>query len=113
MKRAVETAGAKPLKAGSGANCSGMHSKRDIATGCRRNAGPGVLFDFQSDQDYKNSSQVIAEVDQGGLGLPDRDYYLKTDPKSVELRQAYVAHVQKMLELLGDAPASRPPRPRP
>ena len=63
------------------------------------------MFDFQSDQDFKNSSQVIAEVDQGGLGLPDRDYYLKTDAKSVELRQAYVAHVQKMLELLGDAPA--------
>ena len=45
--------------------------------------GQGVLFDFQSDQDFKNSSQVIAEVDQGGLGLPDRDYYLKTDAKSV------------------------------
>ena len=63
--------------------------------------GQGVLFDFQSDQDYKNSSQVIAEVDQGGLGLPDRDYYLKTDAKSVELRQAYVVHVQKMLRIAG------------
>ena len=67
--------------------------------------GQGVLFDFQSDQDFKNSSQVIAEVDQSGLGLPDRDYYLKTDTKSVELRQAYVVHLQKMLELLGDSPA--------
>ena len=47
---------------------------------------------------------MIAEIDQDGLGLPDRDYYLKTDAKSVELRQAYVAHVQKMFELLGDAP---------
>ena len=49
-------------------------------------------------------------MDQGGLGLPDRDYYLKTDAKSVELRQAYVAHVQKMFELLGDAPGVSPPR---
>ena len=70
--------------------------------------GQGVLFDFQSDQDFKNSSQVIAEVDQGGLGLPDRDYYLKTDAESAELRQAYVVHIQKMLELLGDAPAVAP-----
>ena len=61
-----------------------------------------MLFEFGSDQDFKNSNQVIAEADQGGLGLPDRDYYLKTDPKSEELRRAYVAHVQKMFELLGD-----------
>ena len=53
------------------------------------------MFDFSSDQDFKNSTQVIAELDQDGLGLPDRDYYVKTDPKSVELRQGYVAHVQK------------------
>ena len=65
---------------------------------------------------------VIAQFDQGGLGLPDRDYYLKDDPESVEIRQKYVAHVQKMFELAGDEPrtrrrrtptsscASRPPR---
>jgi len=47
---------------------------------------------------------VIAEADQGGLGLPDRDYYLKDDPKSVDLRKAYIAHVQKMFQLLGDQP---------
>ena len=41
---------------------------------------------------------------QGGLGLPDRDYYVKDDPKSVDLRKAYVTHVQKMFELLGDPP---------
>jgi endothelin-converting enzyme/putative endopeptidase len=45
---------------------------------------------------------VIAFASAGGLGLPDRDYYTKTDAKSVELRQKYVAHVQRMLELLGD-----------
>ena len=66
--------------------------------------GSGPLFNFRSNQDYKNSSEVIAEADQGGLGLPDRDYYFKDDPKSQELRKAYVAHVQKMFELLGDQP---------
>ena len=48
---------------------------------------------------------MIADADQGGLGLPDRDYYLKDDPKSVKLREQYVAHVQKMLELAGESPA--------
>ena len=47
---------------------------------------------------------MIAQADQGGLGMPDRDYYLKDDPKSVELRQKYVAHVQRMLELAGETP---------
>jgi putative endopeptidase len=44
---------------------------------------------------------VVAQLDQGGLGLPDRDYYLKDDAKSVELRQKYVAHVARMFELAG------------
>ena len=66
--------------------------------------GVRALFHFSSTQDYKNSSEQIAEADQGGLGLPDRDYYLKDDPKSVELRKQYVAHVQKTFELLGDSP---------
>ena len=67
-------------------------------------AGENAVFAFRSNQDFKDSSQVIAEADQGGLGLPDRDYYLKDDSKSQELRKAYVAHVQKMFELLGDMP---------
>jgi len=49
--------------------------------------------------------EQIAGVDQGGLTLPDRDYYLKDDPKSEELRKAYVTHVAKMFELVGDKPA--------
>ena len=67
--------------------------------------GGGTLFTFRSNQDFKDSTQVIAEADQGGLGLPDRDYYLKEDPKSEALRKAYVAHVSRMFELLGDKPA--------
>jgi endothelin-converting enzyme/putative endopeptidase len=66
--------------------------------------GVGALFQFNSGQDFKDSNAVIAQFDQGGLGLPDRDYYLKDDPKSVELRQKYVVHVQRMLELTGEKP---------
>ncbi len=64
----------------------------------------GLLFNFGSNQDFENSQNVIAFATGGGLSLPDRDYYLKTDEKSVELRNKYVAHVQKMFELLGDKP---------
>jgi endothelin-converting enzyme/putative endopeptidase len=79
-----------------------MHSKQDIAAVAVALVPDGALFRFRSDQDYKDSTREIAEADQGGLGLPDRDYYVKTDAKSVELRAAYVAHLQKMFELLGD-----------
>jgi endothelin-converting enzyme/putative endopeptidase len=64
--------------------------------------GMSALFEFGSGQDFKNSNEVIAQADQGGLGLPDRDYYLKEDEKSVELRKQYLAHVQRMFELAGD-----------
>lgn len=64
--------------------------------------GVDAVFNFSSGQDFKDSTQVIAQADQGGLGLPDRDYYFKEDAKSVELRKQYVAHVQKMFQLLGD-----------
>lgn len=64
--------------------------------------GVPVMFYFTSGQDFKDSKSVIAQLDQRGLGLPDRDYYLKTDPKSEEIRQKYVAHVQRMLELAGE-----------
>jgi putative endopeptidase len=67
--------------------------------------GGGTLFAFRSGQDFKDSTQVIAEADQGGLGLPDRDYYFKTDAKSKDLRKAYVGHVAKIFQLLGDSPA--------
>jgi putative endopeptidase len=61
-----------------------------------------ILFRGGSDQDPDDSEQVIASLDQGGLGLPDRDYYTKEDAKSQETRERYVQHVQKIFELLGD-----------
>ena len=62
------------------------------------------LFRFGSDRDFEDTTRMIADVDQSGLGMPDRDYYLKDDEKSQGLRDAYVGHVAKTLELLGDAP---------
>ncbi len=64
--------------------------------------GVDAIFNFGSTPDEKNSSQVIAGADQGGIGLPDRDYYLKSDDKSKQLRAQYVTHVTKMFTLLGD-----------
>jgi putative endopeptidase len=61
-----------------------------------------ALFGFASGQDLDDATKVVAQLDQGGLGLPDRDYYLKDDAKSVETRHQYVAHVQKTFELLGE-----------
>ena len=66
--------------------------------------GLNVVFNADSTQDFKNSAEVTFEVYQGGLGLPDRDYYTKTDDKSKATRDAYVQHVAKMFVLLGDDP---------
>ncbi|HJZ87647.1 MAG TPA: M13 family metallopeptidase [Polyangia bacterium] len=65
-----------------------------------------ALFGFTARQDLKDATQVIGMADQGGLGLPDRDYYLKDDAQSSALRKQYVEHVAKMLELLAARPAA-------
>jgi len=75
---------------------------RQIAA-MHRNSIP-ALFAFSSQPDMHDSSETIANLDQGGITLPDRDYYIKDDPKSVETRQKYVEHVEKMFELAGDKP---------
>ena len=63
-----------------------------------------VLFALNSTQDPKNTTRVIADVSQGGLGLPDRDYYTRADSASARIRAAYVAHVERTLVLLGFTP---------
>jgi len=65
--------------------------------------GHGYLFGFDSTQDLDDSTRVIAEIGQGGLALPERDYYTRTDDKSKQLRADYVAHIAKMLALAGEA----------
>jgi endothelin-converting enzyme/putative endopeptidase len=100
---AVEKVGIKPLEHDFH-SIAAIRSKEDLPKEIVRlhREGIGVLFDFDSGADFKNASQMIAQLDQGGLGLPDRDYYFKDDPKSVELRKKYVDHVAKMFVLLGD-----------
>ena len=69
--------------------------------------GARPFFGFASRQDFRDATQVIGGVDQGGLGLPDRDYYFRDDKKSQELRTLYQDHVGRMLSMAGDnrAPA--------
>lgn len=100
---AIEKAGTHPLDPDF-QSIAALRSKQDLPKEIIRlhREGADVLFGFGSNSDFKNASQIIAELDQGGLGLPDRDYYFKNDAKSVELREKYVAHVQKMFQLLGD-----------
>jgi putative endopeptidase len=64
--------------------------------------GINVLFVADSTQDFKNSAEVTADLGQGGIGLPDRDYYTKSDDKSKTIRDAYLKHVAAMFVLTGD-----------
>ncbi|HYL16547.1 MAG TPA: M13 family metallopeptidase [Terriglobales bacterium] len=108
---AVEAAGIKPLRSDL-ERIAGLKSVRELAAYLASYHERDVftvlptatLFSFTSDQDFKDSTQYIPEADQGGIGLPDRDYYTKEDAKSQEIRKGYLAHVQKMFELLGDKP---------
>ena len=102
-EKAIDAKGAEPLKP-SLERIAKISSKAEIADVAAAMIDDNVLFRFDSIQDFRDANQVIADADQGGLGLPDRDYYTKDDAKSVELRKQYLAHVQKMFELLGDKP---------
>jgi len=68
--------------------------------------GAGPIFRFGSQPDLKNSESIIAGVSQGGLGLPDRDYYTKTDARSQKIRDEYVQHMARMFGLLGEDEAT-------
>ena len=69
-------------------------------------AGFSPLFFFTSAPDRKNSEEIIVASGQAGLGMPDREYYLKEDSKSKEIREEYAKYVQKIFDLAGD-PADR------
>jgi endothelin-converting enzyme/putative endopeptidase len=102
-EQAIEAKGADALKIMI-YRITGIKSKQELADVASSMPTANVLFRLESIQDFRDASQVVANADQGGLGLPDRDYYTKEDAKSQELRKQYVEHVQKMLQLLGDAP---------
>jgi putative endopeptidase len=69
------------------------------------NQSNSPFFGFTGQQDYDDASKVVAQIDQGGLSLPNRDYYINTDEKSVETLKKFHAHVQKMFVLVGEAEA--------
>ena len=86
-----------------------LKSTRDLASYLAREhlraSGNEFLFGFGSQQDFADATQVLASAAAGGLGLPDRDYYTKTDAKSKEIRAKYQEHVARMLELTGESRA--------
>ena len=104
----IESLGSTPLNSVLD-EIAALKSKGDLANLLaeqhQKDYGSGWLFGFGSDQDYGDATQVIAFAHAGGLSLPDRDYYTKTDTKSKETRDKYVRHVTKMLELIGESKA--------
>ncbi len=106
---AIERAGIAPLRADL-ARIAALSDKRQLARLLGdlhpRIESDGMLFTEDVEQDARDATKVIAAIDAGGLGLPDRDYYLKQDVRSRQIRQRYAAHVARMLELTGEAPAA-------
>ena len=114
----IEAAGLKPLQPEL-ARIDALKSKKDMTLEIAHlhhlypgawlggdNQSNSTLFGFASQQDFDNASLVVAAIDQGGLSLPNRDYYLNTDDKSKELLTKYRTHIRKMFVLAG-APESQ------
>jgi len=100
---AIDAAGTKPLepeltRIANVTNIAGLQAEAERL----HSIGIGAFFRFSSRQDLKDSTVVIGGASQGGLGLPERDYYLRGDDKSRLLRDAYVKHIANMLGMLGD-----------
>ena len=113
----IEAAGLKPLQPEL-ERIAALKSKKEITLEIAHlhNLYPGAwqqednqtnspFFGFTGQPDYDDASKVVAQIDQGGLSLPNRDYYLKTDDKSKELLTKYRIHVQKMFVLAGESEA--------
>ena len=110
----IEAAGLRPLEPELN-RISALKSKKDLTAEIAhlQHVYPGAwepgdnqsnspVFGFTGQQDYDNAAMVVAQIDQGGLSLPNRDYYLKTDDKSKEILTKYRAHIQKMFVLAGE-----------
>ncbi len=108
---AVEKRGASPIRPELDA-IAHVTSTKDLVpvlarlqfTYFRYSYSSSMMFAAGSSQDPDDSEQVIADLDQGGLGMPDRDYYTKDDAKSKETREHYVQHVENVFKLIGETP---------
>src|SRR5580658_2949914 len=101
---AIDAAGLKPIEPGF-AHVDSLKTREELIAAITplHHGGPGsYFFGSGTGQDAVDSSLMIVEVGAGGLGLPDRDYYLKTDERSVKLRNQYLDYVQQMLVLAGE-----------
>lgn len=102
---AIDARGAKPIQAQLD-KVAAVASTKDLARYLAAMPAEGMAgpLGLMSGQDLKNSKDVIANVGARPLSLPDRDYYFKEDPKSAQVREEFVKHVARTLELLGDKP---------
>jgi putative endopeptidase len=113
----IEATGLKPLQPEL-EHIAALKSKKEIAGEIARlhheyhgawqqadNQTNAPFFGFTGQQDYDDAAKVVAQIDQGGLSLPNRDFYLNTDAKSLEILKKYRAHLQKMFALTGETDA--------
>lgn len=100
----IEKRGWDPLKPDF-ARVGKLQNMTDVLNelGYQRRQSNGMLHSFSVSQDRKNVSKYLPQFGQGGTTLPDRDYYLKNDPRSAKIRDAYRDHLTKMFGLIGDA----------
>ena len=103
----AERAGFQPIKSDLD-RIDAIRNRRRLEAAVARLHSRGVsnLFGFGAQQDFKNSTAVIAGINQGGLSLPDRDYYLNPDKRYADIRTNYLDHVVRMFQLIGE-PVSR------
>ncbi|MFL6246190.1 MAG: M13 family metallopeptidase [Thermoanaerobaculia bacterium] len=104
---AIETQGIAPIREDLN-RIDAIDSRAALVAELHRQQAKGVapVFRFSAQNDIKSSKNIIAAISQGGLGLPDREYYLRDDEKFKTTRREYVAHLQKMFELAG-VPAAK------
>jgi putative endopeptidase len=102
-EKKIEEQGAKPLQSEL-QRIAALKERKELLPALARlhTIRSFAAFAFASTPDLKDSSRVIARFSQGGLSLPDRDYYLKNEPRLKKIRSEFVAHITKMFELLGD-----------
>src|SRR5215831_6474838 len=106
-ERGIDAKGRAPLGADL-QRVGAIKDKNDIpaVVGYLQTVGTSEFFGFGAAPDFKDASQYILIYAQGGLGLPDRDYYLKDDADATKLRGEYQKHVARMMQLGGETPAA-------